>query len=198
MVFPQLTPAPVIYLVEPFGGSVRRQNPNMPHVFWDDAAVTRGDGIFESLLVRGGKAANLQRHAQRFCDSARTMNLPEPPMDKWEEATRLAIAVGGHPETMAGLAGLGDLVATCASPLSRNRTFGERLGKGETLEQAQEATGGQVAEGVKSCSSIRELADERGVDMPLTDAMHRLCHDGRSPRQVGAELLGRAKKPEWD
>jgi len=66
--------------------------PALPLVYADDAAVTRGDGIFESLLVRGGKAANLQRHAQRFCDSARTMNLPEPPMDKWEEATRLAIA----------------------------------------------------------------------------------------------------------
>ena len=54
MVFPQLTPAPVICLVEPFGGSVRRQNPNMPHVFWDDAAVTRGDGIFETMLVLVG------------------------------------------------------------------------------------------------------------------------------------------------
>lgn len=83
---------PVIYVVEPFGGSVRRHMPALPLVYADDAAVTRGDGIFESLLVRGGRAANLQRHAQRFCDSARTMNLPEPPMDKWEEATRLAIA----------------------------------------------------------------------------------------------------------
>jgi len=83
---------PVIYVVEPYGGSVRKHMPTLPLVYADDAAVTRGDGIFESLLVRRGKAANLQRHAQRFCDSARTMNLPEPPMDKWEEATRLAIA----------------------------------------------------------------------------------------------------------
>lgn len=54
----QLPAEPVIYLVEPFGGSVRRQNPNMPHVFWDDAAVTRGDGVFESILVRGGAPVN--------------------------------------------------------------------------------------------------------------------------------------------
>ncbi|SNR35541.1 glycerol 3-phosphate dehydrogenase (NAD(P)+) [Haloechinothrix alba] len=114
------------------------------------------------------------------------------------EIARLGAKLGADPLTFSGLAGVGDLVATCSSPLSRNRTFGERLGKGESLDQAQQATGGQVAEGVKSCSSIRELANEQGVDMPLTDAMHRLCHDGRSPRQVGAELLGRAKKPEWD
>ena len=67
---------PVIYVVEPYGGSVRRHMPTLPLVYADDAAVTRGDGIFESLLVRGGKAANLQRHAQRFCDSARTMKKP--------------------------------------------------------------------------------------------------------------------------
>ena len=67
------------------------------------------------------------------------------------ETARLGVELGADPMTFAGLAGLGDLVATCASPLSRNRTFGERLGRGETLEQAQDATHGQVAEGVKSC-----------------------------------------------
>ncbi|MBK4139826.1 aminodeoxychorismate lyase [Corynebacterium macginleyi] len=82
----------VIYVVEPFGGSVRKHSPSLPLVYADDAAVTRGDGIFESLLVRGGKAANLTRHAQRFRDSARALDLPEPPTNKWEEATRLAIA----------------------------------------------------------------------------------------------------------
>ncbi|MDV6013487.1 NAD(P)H-dependent glycerol-3-phosphate dehydrogenase [Haloechinothrix sp. LS1_15] len=114
------------------------------------------------------------------------------------EIARLGAKLGADSLTFAGLAGVGDLVATCSSPLSRNRTFGERLGRGETVEQAQQASGGQVAEGVKSCSSIRELAIERGVDMPLTDAMHRLCHERRDPRRIGAELLGRAKKSEWD
>ena len=83
---------PVIYVVEPFGGSVRRHMPNLPLVYWDDAAVTRGDGIFESLLVRNGKAANLERHAERFAQSARALELPEPPLHKWREATELAIA----------------------------------------------------------------------------------------------------------
>lgn len=71
---------------------MRRHMPSLPLVHWDDAAVTRGDGIFESLLVRDGKAANLQRHAERFVQSARALDLPEPPMRKWEEATELAIA----------------------------------------------------------------------------------------------------------
>jgi glycerol-3-phosphate dehydrogenase (NAD(P)+) len=113
------------------------------------------------------------------------------------EMARLGAKLGADPLTFAGLAGVGDLVATCSSPLSRNRTFGECLGTGATMEQAQEATGGQVAEGVKSCSSIRDLAIMHGVDMPLTDAMHRVCHEGVDPRAVGAALLGRAKKSEW-
>ena len=113
------------------------------------------------------------------------------------EMARLGGQLGADPLTFAGLAGLGDLVATCSSPLSRNRTFGERLGRGETLAEAQAATGGQVAEGVASCSSIRELAQRHGVDMPITDAMYRVCHEGVDPRQAGAELLGRSQKPEW-
>ncbi|MEV5300602.1 NAD(P)H-dependent glycerol-3-phosphate dehydrogenase [Amycolatopsis methanolica] len=113
------------------------------------------------------------------------------------EMARLGTKLGADPLTFAGLAGVGDLVATCSSPLSRNRTFGERLGRGETLEQAQAAAGGQVAEGVMSCTSIRELAYKHGVDMPITDAMHRVCHEGADPRQVGAELLGRRQKHEW-
>ncbi|WIX88476.1 NAD(P)H-dependent glycerol-3-phosphate dehydrogenase [Amycolatopsis sp. DG1A-15b] len=113
------------------------------------------------------------------------------------EMARLGAKLGADPLTFAGLAGVGDLVATCSSPLSRNRTFGERLGRGETLEQAQAAAGGQVAEGVMSCSSIRALAQSVGVDMPITDAMHRVCHEGVDPRQAGAELLGRSQKHEW-
>ncbi|WJY98240.1 aminodeoxychorismate lyase [Corynebacterium fournieri] len=92
MVSSQLPPAPVIYLVEPFGGSVRRQNPNMPHVFWDDAAVTRGDGIFESILVRGGKPLNLGKHLDRFARSAKLLGLPEPGREHWTRATEEAVA----------------------------------------------------------------------------------------------------------
>jgi glycerol-3-phosphate dehydrogenase (NAD(P)+) len=113
------------------------------------------------------------------------------------ETARLGVKLGADPLTFAGLAGVGDLVATCSSPLSRNRTFGERLGRGDTVARAQAATGGQVAEGVLSCTSIRELAQAHGVDMPITDAMHRVCHEGVDPRKVGAELLGRQQKHEW-
>ena len=112
------------------------------------------------------------------------------------ETSRLGVAIGAEAMTFAGLAGLGDLVATCSSPLSRNRTFGERLGCGDTLEQAQAAANGQVAEGVKSCSSIRELARRVGVEMPITDVVHRVCHDGLAPGPAAAALLGREQKPE--
>ncbi|HJQ46377.1 MAG TPA: NAD(P)H-dependent glycerol-3-phosphate dehydrogenase [Amycolatopsis sp.] len=113
------------------------------------------------------------------------------------EMARLGVKLGADPLTFAGLAGVGDLVATCSSPLSRNRTFGERLGRGDTVVEAQQAAGGQVAEGVLSCTSIRALARSQGVDMPLTDAMHRVCHEGADPRHIGAELLGRQQKHEW-
>lgn len=112
------------------------------------------------------------------------------------ETTRLGVALGAEAMTFAGLAGLGDMVATCMSPLSRNRTFGERLGRGETLEQAQRAAHGQVAEGVKSCSSLRELAARCGVETPITDVVHRVCHEGLEPRPAAAELLGREHKSE--
>jgi len=112
------------------------------------------------------------------------------------ETGRLGAAFGAEEMTFAGLAGLGDLVATCASRLSRNRTFGERLGRGETLEQAQQAAHGQVAEGVKSCTSIRALAARNGVEVPIADGVHRVCHEAQPPREMAAELLGRAHKPE--
>jgi glycerol-3-phosphate dehydrogenase (NAD(P)+) len=112
------------------------------------------------------------------------------------EMGRLGTALGADPMTFAGLAGLGDLVATCASPLSRNRSFGYRLGLGDTLEQAQQATHGQVAEGVKSCLSIQGLATRCGVEVPIADGVRRVCYDGQSPREMASGLLGRAHRPE--
>lgn len=111
------------------------------------------------------------------------------------ETARLGVALGADPLTFAGLAGLGDLVATCSSPLSRNRTFGEHLGRGETLDQAQAATR-QTAEGVKSCLSIRDLAHAHGVEMPITEQVERVCHGGVDPRIAVAALMTRATKPE--
>lgn len=112
------------------------------------------------------------------------------------ETARLGEVFGADPLTFSGLAGLGDLVATCSSPLSRNRMFGERLGRGESVAQAQAAAHGQVAEGVKSCSAIRELAMRHGVEMPIAEVVHRVCHDGFDPREMAADLIGRKTKPE--
>ncbi|MER7280965.1 NAD(P)H-dependent glycerol-3-phosphate dehydrogenase [Dactylosporangium sp. NPDC000244] len=111
------------------------------------------------------------------------------------ETARLGAALGANPMTFAGLAGLGDLIATCSSPLSRNRTFGERLGRGETLEQAQAATR-QTAEGVKSCKSIRDLAHSVGVEMPITEQVEQVCHEGVDPLKALAALMARETKPE--
>jgi glycerol-3-phosphate dehydrogenase (NAD(P)+) len=111
------------------------------------------------------------------------------------ETARLGVRLGADPLTFAGLAGLGDLVATCSSPLSRNRTFGEHLGRGETLEQAQAATR-QTAEGVKSCLAIRDLARAHGVEMPITEQVELVCHEGVHPRVAVAALMSRETKPE--
>ncbi|PRC57827.1 glycerol-3-phosphate dehydrogenase, partial [Mycobacterium sp. ITM-2017-0098] len=83
------------------------------------------------------------------------------------EIMRLGIALGAKPATLAGLAGIGDLVATCTSPYSRNRSFGKRLGLGGTMQAALDATGGHVAEGVTSCQSVLALASSYDVEMPL-------------------------------
>ena len=82
--------SPIIFAVEPFGGSVRDHNPNLPLVFWDDAAVTRGDGVFETLLLRDGRICNLDRHVSRFLASAKLLDLPEPNIDGWLKATIMA------------------------------------------------------------------------------------------------------------
>jgi len=111
------------------------------------------------------------------------------------ETARLGVALGADPLTFSGLAGLGDLVATCSSPLSRNHTFGEYLGRGMTLEQAQEAAKYTV-EGVKSCLSIRDLARAHGVEMPITEQVERVCHEGLDPRVAVRSLMTREVKPE--
>jgi glycerol-3-phosphate dehydrogenase (NAD(P)+) len=111
------------------------------------------------------------------------------------ETARLGVSLGADPRTFAGLAGLGDLVGTCSSPLSRNRTFGEHLGRGESLEQAQAATK-QTAEGVNSCLAIRDLARARGVEMPITEQVEQVCHEGANPRVAVSLLMSRETKPE--
>ncbi|MFE4264399.1 NAD(P)H-dependent glycerol-3-phosphate dehydrogenase [Streptomyces sp. NPDC056883] len=111
------------------------------------------------------------------------------------EATRLGLAMGADPLTFSGLAGLGDLVATCSSPLSRNHTFGTNLGRGMTLEETIAVTK-QTAEGVKSCQSVADLARRHGVDMPITDTVVDIVHHGKPTLVALKELMGRSAKPE--
>ena len=111
------------------------------------------------------------------------------------ETARLGMALGAELTTFAGLAGLGDLVATCSSPLSRNRTFGEKLGQGMSVEEVQESTR-QTAEGVKSCRSVLDLARAHDVDVPITEAVVRVCHEGASPANMVKEIMSREAKPE--
>src|SRR5690606_27882904 len=111
------------------------------------------------------------------------------------EIARLGAALGADQHTFAGLAGMGDLVATCSSPLSRNRTFGENLGRGMSLDEVVAATK-QTAEGVKSCESVLELARRHGVEMPITEVVVGVVHKGLDPREAAAMLMSRTPKPE--
>jgi len=111
------------------------------------------------------------------------------------EMTRLGLALGAQQETFSGLAGMGDLVATCVSPLSRNHTLGMHLGQGKTLEEAIVATGG-TAEGVKTSASVHELAATVGVEMPITAAVVQVLHHGLPIDQMAEMLLNRPRKAE--
>ena len=111
------------------------------------------------------------------------------------ETARLGAALGADPLTFSGLAGLGDLVATCTSPLSRNRTFGEKLGRGETLEDIL-ARKQQTAEGVKSCRSILDLARKHDVDMPITEHVVKVVHEGMTPQDMVRGLMRREARSE--
>ena len=112
------------------------------------------------------------------------------------EMTRLGVAMGADPMTFMGLAGIGDLVATCSSPLSRNRTFGENLGRGMSMEEVLAITS-QTAEGVSSSSAVLQLARAHQVDMPITEHVAGVAHGGRSPRDMVRSLMSRVAKPEW-
>ncbi len=111
------------------------------------------------------------------------------------EISRLGAALGADPLTFAGLAGLGDLVATCASPLSRNRRLGEALAGGRGLADAQRHVG-QLAEGVPTTRAAVELARGAGVEMPIAQQMHAVLFEGKDPRQAVYDLMQREPKAE--
>ncbi|HUA15430.1 MAG TPA: NAD(P)H-dependent glycerol-3-phosphate dehydrogenase [Verrucomicrobiae bacterium] len=112
------------------------------------------------------------------------------------EMTRLVVACGGRAETMAGLAGLGDLVLTCTGGLSRNRSVGVELGRGRKLPEIIAGMHGMVAEGVFTTTAAVGLAHSRGVEMPITEQMHAILHRGKSPREAIHELMTRSGKSE--
>jgi glycerol-3-phosphate dehydrogenase (NAD(P)+) len=112
------------------------------------------------------------------------------------EMARLGEAMGADPRTFAGLAGMGDLVATCSSPLSRNRTFGQHLGQGLTTGEALAATR-QTAEGVTSYAPVLELARRHGVEMPITEVVAGVITGKLPVRDAASVLASRSAKPEW-
>lgn len=112
------------------------------------------------------------------------------------EITRLVVACGGRPETMAGLAGLGDLVLTCTGGLSRNRTVGVELGHGRSLNDIIAGMHGMVAEGVLTTNAAIGLAQKMGVEMPITEQMHAILELGKSPQEAIRDLMARPSTSE--
>ena len=111
------------------------------------------------------------------------------------ELARLGVALGGEPLTFAWLAGMGDLIATCSSPQSRNRHVGVELGKGRTIDDIV-AEMNMVAEGVKTTAAVLQIAASRGVEMPLASFVGRVLHEGARPADLVPELMLRKAKPE--
>jgi len=112
------------------------------------------------------------------------------------EMTRLVVACGGKAETMAGLAGLGDLVLTCTGGLSRNRSVGVELGRGKQLQEILAGMHGMVAEGIFTTTAAVGLARARAVEMPITEQMYAILHEGKAPREAIYELMTRSSKSE--
>lgn len=157
-----------------------------PYTNTDVVGVELGGAVKNVIALAAGIAEGMG-----FGDSTRATLITRG----LAETIRLGVAMGADPVTFAGLAGMGDLVATCASPLSRNRTFGAALGRGGSLADAV-AAARTTAEGVKSCGPILDLARVHGVDMPIAEAVVAIVHDGLPLSELGTRLLGRPRKSE--
>jgi glycerol-3-phosphate dehydrogenase (NAD(P)+) len=157
-----------------------------PYTNVDVAGCELGGAVKNVIALAVGMAAGMG-----FGDNAKASLITRG----LAETGRLGAALGADPMTFAGLAGLGDLVATCTSPLSRNRTFGERLGRGDTIDDILADTH-QVAEGVKSCKSVEDLARKFDVSMPITEHVVSVVHDGMQPRDMVRSLMSREATSE--
>lgn len=210
----ELAPAggrPLVFLSGPsFAREVAAGLPTAVTAASRDAAAARAvQGLFSSPAFRvyttddvpgveiGGALKNVIAIAAGICDglglghNARSALITRG----LAEMTRLGVALGARPGTFAGLAGLGDLVLTCTGDLSRNRTLGMALAKGRTLAEITGATR-TVAEGVRTTAAARSLALRLGVDMPITEQVHRILYEGVAPRVALQELMTRDLKDE--
>ncbi|MCX6580905.1 MAG: NAD(P)-dependent glycerol-3-phosphate dehydrogenase [Candidatus Aminicenantes bacterium] len=113
------------------------------------------------------------------------------------EISRFGIKLGARPETFWGLAGIGDLMLTCFGPLSRNFQLGERIAKGETLEQIEKSSV-MVAEGVETTKAIDQLSDRLGIEMPISNQVYRILFNHKNPLEALKELMKRSLKTEWN
>jgi glycerol-3-phosphate dehydrogenase (NAD(P)+) len=157
-----------------------------PYTNTDVVGTELGGAVKNAIALAVGMAAGLG-----LGDNARASVITRG----LAETARLGAALGADVYTFQGLAGLGDLVATCSSPLSRNRTFGEKLGRGLSVSEIAGSTR-QVAEGVKSCESIFDLARRAGVEMPIVEHVSYVVRGEMTPEEMLFGLTARAAKPE--
>jgi glycerol-3-phosphate dehydrogenase (NAD(P)+) len=153
----------------------------------DVIGVELGGAVKNAIALAAGMADGMI-----FGDNTKAMLLTRG----LAEMTRLGLAHGGNPLTFSGLAGMGDLVATCMSEKSRNRHVGEELGKGRKLDDII-AEMNMVAEGVKSSKAILDIATEHGVEMPIVEHVVKVVHEGMDPQEMVRSLMGREPKPEF-
>jgi glycerol-3-phosphate dehydrogenase (NAD(P)+) len=152
----------------------------------DVAGVELAGGVKNVVAIAAGIVAGLG-HGPNTTAALMTRGLAE--------ITRLVLARGGHAKTLAGLAGVGDLMLTCTGPQSRNRRVGERIGRGDTPEQAIAAVL-ETAEGTRACLAAARMAEASGVEMPINDAVRRVLYEGLSPRSAIRELMTRDLRRE--
>ena len=157
-------------------------------------AYTSDDMIGAEL---GGAVKNVMAVATGICDGMNLGNNARAALITrgLAEMMRLGAALKAKPETLMGLAGAGDLILTCTGDLSRNRQLGLLLGKGKTLEQALEEIG-QVVEGVNSAAEVQRLATQHGINMPISEQVNGIIHNGWDPVEGVARLLAREQKAE--
>ena len=155
----------------------------------DDVVGCEVSGVVKNVIAIGAGMAE----GMGFGDNTRATLITRG----LAEMTRLGIAMGGQAATFAGLAGMGDLIATCSSKQSRNNMVGFQLGEGRTIEEVL-ASMNMVAEGVKSSPSVLDLARRYGVDMPITEQVVAVCHQNRPAREALGSLMQRTRKSEME